>query len=872
MLSKKLVKSFLVWSIPFVSLVIILFFINIIKKDYLYGHNLLYTARGPYNWLYDYTVIPLKKFYIHAVNDNKEYLPKIKLYLSEKKLNYFLTNIPDSAKTWQKGKIIHDLDRKNLRDVSIRLRGDNPENWFMEKQSFRVKLRKKEMHGRYRYYNFQPFEIRVLVSNRLAKSAKIYSQRVRPVELLINEEKKGLYLEVEHLNENFLRRNKVMPVNLYKGENMNQEMKIALPYYLFSNSGLWSKQANFNFYPEENKEDLKLFLRILNDSRNNSSSFKIFKSYLDEEYIGRYLAYLVLSQNFHTGRHHNNRLIFDPWKGQIFPVVTDPSFDFNTNTNLDYSNNDLISFLNQSPYFIDLKFQYLKKLLFEENIIDKEINYLINSKQSINNVIRKDPILTNIIPEIFIKNENFKMIESAISVLKDRKKILKAELKRNPNVYWKKEENNFSLILNDQLPISKIELTFDEKIPKWVFLDENYNNIYDKNEIKFFKNNNKIILNTGLYANRLNSNDLYNLINNNIKITPTKFNFISSNGSSPLKIKISNIFLKKDVPVKYAPKKIIIATKTKNLNEIIFEDVSKKNDQQIISGKIFVDEDLIFEKPIKILKGTTFFIDEGVNIIFKNKVEAIGDKNNKIKFVSKSNKPWGTIAIIGKKTNGSELSFLEIRDGSGSYSKQFHYTAMLSIHNSKNIKLSNINFDQNHKFDDMLHVIYSSNVYLENLIFNNAHGDAIDIDMCRNIFIKNSKFYNSNNDGIDLMESNVIIKNVKIFDSKDKAISIGEYSNAKITSSELKNNNIAVAVKDGSEVDIDKIDFLENSVQVSAYKKNLQYGDGGKVYITNSNFVNEENNFSSKDSSITIKNSKLSGQINFIGENINVYN
>ena len=872
MLSKKLLKSFLVWSLPFVSLVIILFFINIIKKDYFYGHNLLYTARGPYNWIYDYTVIPLKKFYIHAVNDNKEYLPKINLYLSEKKLNYFLTNIPDSTKTWQKGKIIHDLDRKNLRDVSIRLRGDNPENWFMEKQSFRVKLRKTEMHGRYRYYNFQPFEIRVLVSNRLAKSAKIYSKRVRPVELLINEEKKGLYLEVEHLNENFLRRNKVMPVNLYKGENMNQEMKIALPYYLFSNSGLWSKQANFNFYPEENKDDLKSFLRILNNSRNNSSSFKILKSYLDEEYIGRYLAYLVLSQNFHTSRHHNNRLIFDPWKGQIFPVVTDPAFDFNTNTNLDYSNNDLISLLNQSSYFIDLKYQYLKKLLFEENIIDKEINYLINSKQSINNVMRKDPILTNIIPEIFIKNENFKIIESAISTLKDRKKILKAELKRNPNVYWRKEENNFSLILNDQLPISKIELTFDEKTPKWVFLDENYNNIHDENEIKFFRNNNKIILNTGLYANRLNSNDLYNLINDNIKITPTKFNFISSNGSSPLKIKISNIFLNKDISVKYAPKEKNIATKTKNLNEIIFEDTSKKNDQQIISGKIFVDEDLIFEKPIKILKGTTFFIDEGVNIIFKNKVEAIGDKNNKIKFVSKSNKPWGTIAIIGKKTNGSELSFLEIRNGSGSYSKQFYYTAMLSIHNSKNIKLSDINFDQNHNFDDMLHVIYSSNVYLENLIFSNAHGDAIDIDMCRNIFIKNSEFYNSKNDGIDLMESNVVIKNVKIFNSKDKAISIGEYSNAQIISSELKNNNIAVAVKDGSEVNIDKIKFLDNSVQVSAYKKNLQYGDGGKAYITNSIFVNEENNFSSKDSSITIKNSKLSGQINFIGENINVYN
>ena len=113
-------------------------------------------------------------------------------------------------------------------------------------------------------------------------------------------------------------------------------------------------------------------MRVLNNSRNNSLSFKRLKTYFEKEYIGRYLAYVVLSQNFHTSRHHNNRLIFDPWKGKIFPVVTDPGFNVNTRTNLDYSNNDLISFLNQSSYFIDLKYQYLKKFLFEENILDKD--------------------------------------------------------------------------------------------------------------------------------------------------------------------------------------------------------------------------------------------------------------------------------------------------------------------------------------------------------------------------------------------------------------------------------------------------------------------------------------------------------------------
>ena len=133
MLIKKTIGKSLVWSTPFIGLVIILFFVNIIKKDYFYGHILLYTHPGPHNWLYDYTSIPLKKFYINLINDNKEYLPRIKLYLSEKKLNNFLSDIPNSTKKWQQGKIIHDYDKNTLKDIQIRLRGDNPKNWFMEK-------------------------------------------------------------------------------------------------------------------------------------------------------------------------------------------------------------------------------------------------------------------------------------------------------------------------------------------------------------------------------------------------------------------------------------------------------------------------------------------------------------------------------------------------------------------------------------------------------------------------------------------------------------------------------------------------------------------------------------------------------------------
>ena len=389
--------------------------------------------------------------------------------------------------------------------------------------------------------------------------------------------------------------------------------------------------------------------------------------------------------------------------------------------------------------------------------------------------MKKDPVLINIIKEIFIKNKNFELIESAIDLLDARKKNLKEELNKTPNAVWINNKKNFSIVINDQLPINNLELLFEKDTPEWVFIDENYNNIFDEDEFKFYRKNNKIYLNATLFSNRVNTNDVFNLFHNNISAVPTKFNLISSNGNSPSKINIKNFFLEKYVSIKKQDHKNLFSTELNSLNKVIKVNKLKKDlKPKVLSGEILVNKDLIFENPVKIKEGTTFLIEKGKNIIFKNKIDAKGTKKNKINFISKSIEPWGTVAIIGKKTNGSHLSNLKFENGSGNYDSQFFFTSMLSIHNTKNINISNVTFYNNKNYDDMLHIIYSSNIFLDNLTFKDAYGDSIDVDMSENIFIENSKFYNSNNDAIDLMESKAMIKNVEIINSKDKGISIGK--------------------------------------------------------------------------------------------------
>ena len=42
------------------------------------------------------------------------------------------------------------------------------------------------------------------------------------VELYINDIYEGIYLETQHIDENFLRKNNIMPVNIYKGTPSRQ--------------------------------------------------------------------------------------------------------------------------------------------------------------------------------------------------------------------------------------------------------------------------------------------------------------------------------------------------------------------------------------------------------------------------------------------------------------------------------------------------------------------------------------------------------------------------------------------------------------------------------------------------------------------------
>jgi len=859
----KILKELFFWLILLFLFSIILFSYSVIKSDFKLAHQSHMVFKPPHNWSKDFFTIPAKKLLIKIFDDDSMGLPRIKMYIERKAEQKLLENTPHSTKDWQNAKIIYEND--DLKNIKFRYRGDNPENWLFEKKAIRISFKKNEMIKRHRYFEYWPLDLRLSSSANLAKIAGVNISKIRLVELYINDVSDGIFMELEKLDENFLRRNKFMPVNLYKGENYNAETKIGLDRNLYNNSGLWKKNAVFNQKKLSDKSDLKNFLISLKQSTQSVEKFNEFLSYIDTDTWAKYCAYLIIAQNKHHSSWHNNRLIVDPWSGHVTPIVNDPEINIlNGKKNLltlDYSTNDLTKTLNQSSLFIDNKYKWINNFIKEKNIINEEIDYLNTNQNKIINSAKRDP-------QISYKNFT--------ELLKDHKKdlanineILLRTINSDPVATWTKKDTKFTITVQDEIPASNIKLFFDKNIPEWIVVDENYNGLADSNEIKYYsKDQNYIEIKADFYANRLIYSLTKKFINSNIYPSRTKFDFISKNDSLPYKIQVKNKFSEKIVEIKESK---IEGSQTSILNKVLHKNQSDKDIKfYILSDTINVEKDIVFNKPVKILPGTTFLMNEGTSIIFKNKVLAQGFSSEKIKFIQKSkNKNWGSVSLIGNLTSGSEISNVDFNGGSGGYYKQYFFSSMFSIHNSKNIKIENVLFSNNSLFDDMFHIVYSDTISINNAKFVNAFGDSLDIDVSNNISINNSSFINSKNDAIDFMETNAIVNNVYIDGSKDKGISIGESSIVKLLNNKLINNNIAIAIKDGSIAYIKNSVFAENRNDISAYKKNWQYGSGGLVKVENSTFLGDTIKFKSLNKSkIEIIASEINGKKILDGKNI----
>ena len=855
---------------------ILMWSLAMLHSEWRAGYVALYQPTNQLNLLKFHAAGAFERIFRPYISSKKSGLPVRRIYLPQQGLLALEQNLPENIKEWQRGFAL--FPDANLHKVKLRFRGDNPFNWAYEKKSWRMKTRKRDMLEGKRTFNFiKPREasnLNLYLGHFIASETGVLASDVRLIELFINDRSQGVYIEATHLDETFLRAHRIMPVNLYKGEQENQERLYGSEPFLFNNSTLWNKLSVFNQVPEEDRSDLKNLFDIAQKSQTSDKAYNRLKNLAPMNEWARFSAYQTLTQSWHNSSYHNQRLVADPWRGVIYPISHDTGVNFHINKNnfkLDAAKHIISRTFYKSSLFLLQKYQFILDFI-DRGLFEKTINRIDELAPKLIESYDRDPsrLRTVLLAELPVSEgyieSHQKLVASIRSNILAFEKWIVASLTGLPNASWISGKKDFSIIVEGTRPVANIQLfQIGPELPSRIVWDKDGNGILSKDDLDLpFRLIDKgIEINATFFANRIHQFKPNTATRSSMITVPTRFRILSNKLLMPKLVTIENPL---DGQRGMATKKIKSGSVSPiHLNQPVLREKSRAPLK--LSGRIQINDDKVFSVPVNISAGTVIEMAMGASIIFKAGVKMQGRPNSPVVIrPAKKNDVWGAVAISGKNSANSHMRNVILKGGSGDFIDSQRFTAMLSINNTSDVFLENIDLQDSHFFDDMLHIIYSKNIKIENSYFKNANSDAIDIDMST-VRIDGVTIKNSKNDAVDLMSSSVLVENANIIGSGDKGLSVGEASVVLILNSLIKNNIVGVESKDRSIAVIHKSSLIDNNTNLNAYYKNWRYGIGGKV-LADTIFLSPSQKpiSADKQSSIEIHNIWSSSKIDIKGD------
>jgi hypothetical protein len=827
---------------------------------------------GEYNSVEMDVLSSFEKSYKSIRRPHSTNVEKVRLYISEKNQKKLVGKLPLSVKEWVDGLIV---DAGELKKISVKHRGDNPNNWLHDKKSWRIKRKKSNLKDGMRVFNYSLPRDTALINTYLgyyiAQRMNISVPKYQFVELYINDKYQGLYLETQHIDENFLRMTGSMPVNVYKGTPSRTDKPLNQDNDLFNNPYLWEKRAVFNARAESDYSDLEEFLTLTRSSVNDLSKLQKLKKIANVERWARFSAYETIMQSWHNYEANNMYLISDPWRGEIYPIAFDTIFN-DTKSRLlvtepfimDNAAHALTEVYTNNSSFIYEKYKILNSLIEQDfySEIRKEASRIFEFiKQS----WRDDPshvqfALTN----EFDKSLMFDgAMEREFKKLLQRIDFIESELKKgleSPKlVSWRQTGDRVDLVIDAYTPTNKI------KVCSIVGAEPKRLRIASQDSLLFegtVGQKGCSIFDIALTSNRIRPQDDRSRITTfkagvGFEIKPTIFSFLLDEAAPVTEVSVmfvgSNEFKLSERDIEHKKYSSAIGNTPLNL--------APEVEELVWGGNVYIEKLVIIDQPITILPGTIIELGPDASVIFKNRVRSIGSQEKNIKFIraGAGEHPWGVVALVGDETNDSTFKYTNMSGGSGGTFDGYVFTGMFSIYSSKRVDMSNLSISNNVNYDDLIHILYSSEISLSNSMIFDAKSDAIDIDIS-DMVIRDSRFFSAGNDAIDAMTSSVSVNNTYIKEAGDKGISAGESSEVLVVNVLFDDTEIAIQSKDGTSVVVDNSRFLNNKLQLDAYQKNWRYGSGGEIHVENSSFEGVENTIKAKSSSkIVVVNSSFNG-------------
>ena len=826
------------------SIIFLVFFLSpgiksSIKNEFLvvlnktsYPHEDLGRATSLSNIIKDITNINFYK------NDRKSF-PKIYINIKFKDLNTLLDARRESLELHKSNQYLLKRDRvpaeiiykKKKYRSKIRLKGDRADHWIDNKLfSLDIEIKNGSIDGWDRIalqgHSNRGFPRSLIISNMM-KRLDIISENYKTYELIVNGQTWGKRYAIDRISESYFENRRLKESLTFKFTNQDDVLIASkltsndisaeeLTKILFSQGRYTTKFDNEekieNFY-------LKSVIKSLNlkkfNKQNNNKKKLFIKSVFELDEIATIYAYIFLFNDVHPFGTGNLTFYFDPYLAKIRPVFNDP--------------NGSTSYNNFSSH---KDFNYL-------NDIDNNLTYLLTDENFFNVVISKMSLIINDFDNI--KND-IKEIE--INYDKKFENVIPFKtITKNYQNFLKYRKNYFTKIKS--ISLTKNELDIKS-------LNQNYYNFKLKNKKidKILNNNYKEKIFARVYGDGWI--EIQNLTNEKITIHKLTIQSPLNNCTKTIKI---NLIVKPnegttkkietipciEIEAKYQifslnKKKTLISngevedprTRHENLINRDVKNMFQNKDVIIKKGKT------IIEKPIRI-KDSNLIIEEGSDILIKNNSFILIENGNLIvngtkRFpvnIESFDNYWGGIYVKNSKDSKIENLNIKNLDFFNDYKNLYFLSGAMNFYNSK-VEIMNLNLN-NSIAEDGINFI-NSYVKLRNINIEGMKSDGIDFDFSKgeieNVFVSNIA-----GDGLDFSGSTFSINNSDFENILDKAISVGERSKININNINVKNSNIAVAVKDGSHSNIKDFSFLNNTEDVTAYLKKPFYEVGGKINI-----------------------------------------
>lgn len=638
------------------------------------------------------------------------------------------------------------------------------------------------------------------------------------INLFINEQNLGVYAVEESFSKELVETQKKRNGPIF---SLNDELGEYFPNVSFE---LYSENYWISQHPKLTKDSFS----ILNNFKN-SKKFEL-NNHFDIDKWAKYFAIMDLTGAYHGSLSKSVKFFYNPTTALFEPI----GYDLHKGAGI-FDNFILLDFLQEEDvilacsYICRHKEWFLRFLKLENDnlnypFLDKYIKYLLefSDEKFIKNFLNiHSTELSNYNTAIykdFSRSDKSTWVGAGFFIYDDHYLFNRAEL-------IKKRINTTNI---EKVEISKIDKKLfyqDYQVSHFPFLAETLDCEDISHEQKYF------------FAGKMS------------------IDF----DSSCKKIKISSFRNEKKIfdlnenirmslyPNKYFKKNFETLSDNLNFTEIKKDTFTTKSKINVSKNSIIKkNQKIIFHKnsSINVTNNSTLFI-EG-EIIFDN------DKDNLTQVTSDD----ATGALIFFE-NEFDLENIVFKNLSKPNLDNFILYGGINFINSV-VNLDNI-YIKNSNNEDGINLINSEskilNIYLENI-----KADAIDIDFGKLNF-NNIQCKNINNDCLDISGADVNGTNIISINTLDKGISAGENSNVNIKNLNTINNNIGLAVKDGSKAIFSKINFDKNKFDIIIFNKKQEYLKP-KLVIDNLNVITKEKILQSKDTRLRINNNEYLGNFN----------